>query len=385
MNIYDVIIIGGGASGCLASIFASKKYKNILIIDKQNKLAKKILVTGNGRCNLSNYNINSEKYNQNIDSFLNQFSVQDTLNFFKSIGLETYFDNENRIYPISNSAKSVVDVLTNAIDSLNIKYELNCEVEDIEKNNIFTIKTNKGQFLTNKLIIATGGNSMLNILEKFNLDIKNIKPSLVSIKTNSTKNLANTRISNVKVSLVNKNNSKLYSENGEVLFKENGISGICIFNISSILARLNEKDSKISIDLLPFVSKDKLTNMLIKRKALNLPINKFFDGIFVNSVAYEILNRAKINENRFSTQLTANEIEKFSQIIKNFDFTIKGLYDNNQVFAGGIKLSSLSSSLESKKIENLYFCGEICDVDGLCGGYNLQWAWTSGKIVGENI
>lgn len=125
--------------------------------------------------------------------------------------------------------------------------------------------------------------------------------------------------------------------------------------------------------------------MLVARKNLNVKISNFFDGLFVNQIAYEILNRSKVDENRSSIKLSEKEIQSFVKIIKHLDFAIKGFYNNNQVYSGGVELDALTDDLECKNIENLYFCGEICDVDGECGGFNLQWAWTSGFIVGSKI
>lgn len=384
MENFDVIVVGAGASGCISSIFAKEKYENVLIIDKQNKLAKKILVTGNGRCNLSNINVNSKCYNQNIDKYLNEFNVKDTLAFFNKIGLEYYSDDEGRIYPISNSAKSVVDVLTNKIEQLGIKYNLNTEVKNISKiKNKYIIETTEKVFSANKVIVATGGNSLTNIILNLGIKIKNFTPSLVSLKINSSKNLANVRLSNVSVKLI-ADNQNIYQENGEILFRENGISGICIFNLSAYLSRYQNFNGELVIDLLPFKSENEIIDLLSERRQLNIPINKFFDGMFVKQIGYEILNRAKINEERLSNKLSDNEIKELSTIIKNLNFKVKGFLDNNQVYSGGISLSDLTLNLESKH-KGLFFCGEICDVDGLCGGYNLQWAWTSGAIVGKNI
>lgn len=384
MKIYDVIVLGGGASGCIASIFASKRNKKILIIDQQNKLAKKILVTGNGRCNLTNLVIKENSYNQNIKNYLKFFDISQTLNFFNKIGLEYYVDEEKRVYPLSNSAKSVTEVLLNQINKLNIEIKLDCKITQIKKEkNLFYLFSDSKQYISKKLVIATGGNTFFDIIEKMNINIKKFYPSLVSIKLNSNKNLANIRLSNVEIKIIQ--NKNIYKEYGEILFKDGGISGISIFNLSSYLSRTNDFSGKLSIDLLPKFTLKDLISMLKERKTLNIQINKFFDGLFVKQIAYEILNRLKINENRNCSELSISEIESMAKLIKNLSFDIKGFFDNNQVFSGGVNLEDLTSSLESKKIKNLYFCGEICNVDGQCGGYNLQWAWTSGKIVGENI
>lgn len=385
MEIFDVAVLGSGASGSIATIKILQRYKNVAIIDASNKIAKKILSTGNGRCNLTNKNMSSSFFNQNIDSFLEKFNQNDTLSFFSSLGLVCFNDEEGRVYPISNSAKSVVDVLNNKILASNIKCFMEQKIEKLSKeNDVFIIKTTQNMIKAKKIVFALGGNSAGEILKDFNISYKEFTPSLVSLKINSSKFLNNLRVSNVKVSAFDKHNNSMV-ESGEILFKDGGISGICIFNLSCLFARQNNFDGKIVIDLLPNYSLSELKTLLSARKSLGVSINKFFDGLFASPLAYEILNRCKLDENRNSKTLTSEEISSFANIIKNLDFKVKGLFDNNQVFSGGINLFDLTASLEHKNIKNLYFCGEVCDVDGLCGGYNLQWAWTSGAIVGENI
>ena len=205
----------------------------------------------------------------------------------------------------------------------------------------------------------------------------------MSLKTNSSKNLANTRLSNVLITA--KHNGKTYQEKGEVLFKESGLSGIAIFNSSSIFARDNDFSGEIAIDLLPNLSQKEVIKLMTERKKLNEKISNFFVGMFANPVGYELLNRVKLDENRSICSLAESEIEKFANLIKSLTFSVKECFDNNQIFAGGVCLDGLNANLESKKVKNLFFCGEVCDVDGICGGYNLQWAWTSGYIVGKSL
>lgn len=380
---YDVIVLGSGASGVMTTLTC--KNKKIALIDRSNKVAKKLLVTGNGRCNLTNINMSSEYYNQNIDKFLTKFNINQTLDFFSKLGLVFYSDEEGRVYPLSNSAKSVVDVITNKIENSNVDLYLEHEILSFQKKeDYFLVKTDKAEFECEKLVVALGGNVMLNFAKEMGLSVKDVSPSLVSLKTNSTKYLNNTRVSNVLVKAVNSRGEER-SEKGEILFKESGLSGICIFNLSSLFSRINDFNGNLIIDFMPDYNHDKLINLLKQRKNLNVKINKFFDGLFSPPIAYEILNRCKVNEDRQSSKLDDSEIEKFAKVIKNLTFDVNGCYENNQIFSGGILLDELNENLECKKIKDLYFCGEICDVDGLCGGYNLQWAWTSGHIVGENL
>ena len=385
MKFFDIVILGGGASGCMAGIVASEKNKSIAIIDKANKIAKKILVTGNGRCNLTNTNMSSNFFNQNIDKFLNRFNQSDALNFFEKLGLETYSDEEGRVYPVSNSAKSVVDVISNKLENTSLSVFLENEIISIEKtDNKFIISTDKDVFECSKLVFALGGNSLEKIKNNLSIGLKENSPSLVSLKIKCSKFLANTKVSNVMVTAKN-SQGQISTEKGEILFRENGISGICIFNLSTIFSRLNDFNGSITIDLLPDIDKKTLFEKLSQRKNLNVKINKFFDGLFLPPIAYEILNRCNFNEENTTDTLTNNDLSKIVSIIKNLDFKVTGHLDNNQVFSGGIDISKLDENLQSKQNKNLFFCGEACDIDGICGGYNLQWAWTSGFIVGESI
>lgn len=388
MKIYDVIIIGGGASGCITALQAAKKNKNILIIDKNASLGKKLMVTGNGRCNLTNLNILPSLlyYNQTIDSFINRFSPEQAIEWFKHLGLMSFSDNEGRVYPITNSAKSVIDVLNNEIGKFkNISAELNQTCIDIIfKDEKYFVKTDKGEFISKKVAVACGGKSMEEILQKFEIPYHNFKPSLAAIKTEKTKILDGCRLSPALLS-IEENGKKLFEERGEILFKDSGLSGIVAFNASTLFARGEMKNAKIILDLLPNFSATELEHLIESRKKLALPINKMFDGLLLPQLGWHILNKCKINEDRLSLQLNKNEIKLIVSAIKNLTFSFAGFYNNNQVYSGGVLLNALNDNLESKAYPGLYFCGEICDIDGKCGGYNLQWAWTSGYIVGEAL
>ncbi len=382
MKHHKTIIIGCGASGAFCGM--TTKGDDVAIIDAEFTPAKKLLVTGNGRCNLTNLNINSNFYNVNIDKFLNKFNLNDTLNYFKNIGLITYADEEGRMYPISNSAKSVQDCIINKLQEKNIPLYLAEKVIDVNyQSNLFEINTDNQQFSCNNLVISIGSKNAENILNSLNVKYTPFVPSLVSLKSKDIKNLNGIRLSNVKVTATC--NSQTKTEFGEVLFKENGISGICVFNLSTLFSRQNNFNGAISIDVLPNYSKEELIKLLNDRKSLNIKLNKYFVGMFQNAIADELFKQAKINTNKTSLNLNTQEIEVLASTIKNLTFNINGVFENNQVFCGGVNLEDLTENLESKSIPHLYFTGEVCNVDGVCGGYNLQWAFTSGFIVGENL
>ncbi len=379
-EVFDVIILGAGASGMMCA--STIKGKKVAVVDQAKNAAKKIMVTGNGRCNLGNNSISSKFYNRNIDSFLKQFSEIETAKFFSDLGLVTYVDDEGRIYPISNSAKSVMDILE--YGARKASFFLGERIKNIKKEGTSFVVNLETKIITSpKIVVATGGGSD-EILKMLKVPYKEFVPSLVSLKSKQTRDLNGTRVSNVLVKATNAF-GKTRSEKGEVLFRENGLSGIVIFNLSTLYARSGRFEGKVEIDLLPDLSEQTLKDILRKRKSLESRLDKFFVGMFSNSVANEIFKQSKLNANAPCASLKENEILILAKTIKNMQFNVCGALDNNQVFSGGVPLEDLDENLMHKKLQGAYFVGEICDVDGVCGGYNLQWAWTSGHIVGEEI
>ena len=379
-EVFDVIILGAGASGMMCA--STIKRKKVAVVDQAKNAAKKIMVTGNGRCNLGNNSISSKFYNRNIDSFLKQFSEIETAKFFSDLGLVTYVDDEGRIYPISNSAKSVMDILE--YGARKASFFLGERIKNIKREGTSFVVNLETKIITSpKIVVATGGGSD-EILKMLKVPYKEFVPSLVSLKSKQTRDLNGTRVSNVLVKATNAFGTTR-SEKGEVLFRENGLSGIVIFNLSTLYARSGRFEGKVEIDLLPDLSEQTLKDILRKRKSLEARLDKFFVGMFANSVANEIFKQSKLNTNAPCATLKENEILILANTIKNMQFNVCGALDNNQVFSGGVPLEDLDENLMHKNLQGVYFVGEICDVDGVCGGYNLQWAWTSGHIVGEEI
>ena len=384
MKNYDCIVIGGGASGTISAINMAKNGLKVAVIDKNSLIAKKLLVTGNGKCNITNKNLSNEKYNQKIDGYIKKFGLNDTKSFFEKIGIEFYVDDENRAYPISNSAKSVVNALENQVEKLGIDFYKEHSFLSLEKQNgSFIVKTDKTEIQSKYVIVSCGSNQLTTLLDDMGIEYKDFVPSLVALKTKqSTKTLDGVRVSNVAVSLV-QNNDK-YEQKGEVLFKDHGISGICIFNLSSHLARNDNFNAKIFIDLLPNYNQESLIDKISKLKHEYFDIVKMMSCFVTEKVAKEIVVRLKLVY-MSPKNLTEKQIISLACELKNLGFDTVGHYDNNQVFSGGVKLSALSMNLESNVQKNLFFAGEIIDVDGECGGYNLQWAWTSGMIASNKI
>ena len=379
MKKFDAVIVGGGAAGSMCAL--SAKGKKIAIVDAGSRIAKKLMVTGNGRCNLTNQNVDSSFYNTDLEKFFDRFDNNKTLKFFENLGLETYADEEGRVYPLSNTAKSVVDVIEN---NLHCDTFLNEKVEKISyEKGIFYIKTEKQDLAATKLVLATGGRCEW-CFDDLGLKFSKFRPSLVGLQSKDTRDLNGVRLSNVKVTAKTSSGTEK-TEVGEVQFRENGLSGIVIFNMSALFARENNYSGEIYIDLLPQLSEKQVTEKIKGRKNSSLNLDKLFVGMFHNAVANEIFKQSKVNTNKGCQTLTDVEAQKLAHAIKFLHFSVCGACENNQIYAGGIELSDLTENLESKKIKGLYVVGEAVNVDGVCGGFNLQWAWTSGHIVGERL
>ena len=379
-NFFDTIIIGGGASGIMCAL--NIKDKKTLLIEKDDKIGKKILVTGNGRCNFTNKILSTEFYNnKNIKRYFDKFNNNDTIKYFKNLGLESYLDEEGRAYPISNHASSVLDSLRYSLDKKkNVEIKTNQKALKIELiENQYVIKTESDTFVSKNLIICMGGNFQ-NIFH-FKLNYTPFSPCLCGLKTEKNKGLNGIKQKNVLIKLIQNKNE--YCENGEVLFKDNGISGICIFNLSNFY---NEnKPADLLLDLLKDHLEEELLKNLTNRTKKFEKVNELLTGMFHKQLSLNILGKSKVDINKKSAMLTNEEILRICKTIKNYKLKVLGKENNNQIYKGGISLNDLKETLEHKTYNNLYFSGEACDINAICGGYNLQWAWTSGKIIADAI
>lgn len=372
-----IIILGAGASGIFTAISAALNNKNleIIILEKENKPLKKLLTTGNGKCNYSNSNIDINLYNnpEFVKNAFAQFNNLDTIDFFNKQGIFTYTDNEGRCYPNSQSSKTIYNILLKQCEKLNIKIICNCEILKIKfQNNQYIVSTNDKNFTCNKLVYAIGSKSRVknynSLLPKHNFI--NFTPSLCPLKTSkqAVKGLKGVKVK-AEVNL-SQNDKSIFKEYGEVAFKDEGLTGIVIFNASLHYARLNDKkNTQIKLNL--FHNKD-----IIKYyKTLNLNIKDFLLSLLNEKLAIFIYNKYKTEE-------------KILKALTNLSFNIVDTYDfqNSQISVGGIDTNEVENkTLESKKYPHLFISGEVLNIDSPCGGYNLQWAWSSGYVIGKNI
>lgn len=383
MRFFDIVVIGGGASGLMCLNFLDKHKHKIAVIDK-TQLGKKILVTGNGRCNLTNKNILIDKYNTpETKNVLENFDNVETLKFFKKIGIECFFDEEGRCYPYSETASDVRNALTRNIDGIEC---INGSVEKIEKSQRFKITLEEGDIIeASKVVIACGNKDIGKILNPLNLKLEKKKNVLTGfvVNENFDKNLLGVR-ENVIVKA--KVNGKEFCEKGQIQFKKDGISGIVIFNLSAFVAKNGECPFEVMLQFLPDLKIEQLRTILkYRRQFSNLLIKDALIGLIKPNLAKYILNVSKIRNLESDIKYLKDlEIESIVKNLKDLRFVCEETYDDAQILSGGIDLKNLNN-LQSKQVDGLYFCGEATNVFGFCGGNNLQWAWSSGYFVAKEL
>lgn len=399
---FDIIIIGGGAAGLSAAISAKRNNRNskVAILELQSRVGKKLLATGNGRCNLTNMYISKSNYHGSFDigETLNKYSPEKLLDFFDGIGLVCSAENNGLVYPLCKQASAVLDVLRLTTEKLGVTTICDCKVELVKKNKgVFNIRTNTQNYICNKVIVATGGKASpscggtgagLDILRNLGHKITPLYPILrpIEVKCDYMKSLKGIRATG-SVSLYD-SDKKLISESGEIQFSENALSGICVFNLTPYL--YNAKSPFILINLMDDYSENEIYNELKKRKKLfaNEDTENYFTGLFHKRIGNALFRHCNISLTKRCSELDENEIKKLCRTIQNWKF--KCIKNNDfskaQVMMGGVYGKEIDNkTFESKLIKNLYICGEAIDICGDCGGFNLHFAFSSGIIAGENI
>lgn len=403
-NNFDVVIVGGGASGLMCAISAKQKNKNIsvAIIEKNDRVGKKLLSTGNGRCNLTHNNITAENYcgsfKKQSNAVFEKYNTKKLLEIFKNLGLLTFCDNEGRYYPQCKQASAVLDVLRFACERLNVEIFCGENIRSIRKSGKgYSIKTDGNEFISEKLVIANGskaapklgGNSSsADYLKNLGHSFVPFSPALCPIKVKSDviKSLKGIRAT-AKAVLFDNNGKIVKEEIGEVQFNDNSLSGICIFNLSLY----TKKDFLISLDLLPDISDRELKSLIYNNKKLfsDLTIDNLLTGILQKRLGQAVLKENNVTDfSRKCNTLFDSEIENIVRIIKDMRFPVieNCGFEQAQCALGGVNGREIDeNTMQSKIVKNLYICGEAIDLCGECGGYNLHFAFASGLTAGESL
>ncbi len=400
----NVIIVGGGASGLVAAIFAARQKNKVTVLEHKDKIGKKILTTGNGKCNYTNLNQRPECYRSNDTSFamkvLSRFDVNQTIDFFKELGVYPK-EKKGYVYPNSEQASSVVEVLR--LELLQLKVRICCEVHAeriVKVRNQFLITTNKGEYTADQVILATGGCASLKLgsdgsgyeLAK-NLGHRIIKPlpALVQLKSDSKyfKTLAGVR-TEARIQLYI-NNKYAAKEQGELLLASYGVSGIPVLQLSRYASRALSENKKVYflIDYLPAIKEADALQLLWERIKRNpaRTMEEALIGLLNNKLAYISLKEAGIEPTVLCNTIHKNKLQALVNQLKEWRVAITepNSFDQAQVSSGGVDTLEINpDTLESKMVKGIYFTGELIDVDGACGGYNLQWAWSTGAVAGMN-
>lgn len=393
----------------MAAITAAQDHDNqIILLERQSRVGRKLLSTGNGRCNLSNLHADRDRYHGADTAFvlpaLRKFGVLDTLAFFRDLGLITVAEPDGKIYPLSNHANSVLDVLRFALDRENIELRTDTRVSSLKRRgNRFLVGTDGGDLEADYVIVACGGaaGSKLGgvmdgyrLLEMMGHSRTRLYPSLVQIKTDPTypralKGVKADAAVSVLADTVSTltGNRVLAATRGEVLFAEYGLSGPAIFEVSRAVSTGGD-GLAIRLDLLADLAEEEITALLTRRfeTAPQLPANQLLTGALHNRLGQMVCKYAGVSGSKTVGQLTADELRAVAHAAKHFSLDVEGVagFDAAQVTAGGMNTAEFDAeTMESRLVPGLFACGEVLDIDGDCGGFNLQWAWASGHLAGK--
>lgn len=411
----QVVIIGGGPAGMMAAITAKKNHLNddVIILEKNNSLGKKLLITGKGRCNITS-SLDISEFIKNIPgngmfmySAFQKYTNEDIINFLEQNGVKTKVERGNRVFPVSDKSRDVLYAFEKELKKLNVKIYFDTEVENIKKEDKFVIQTNKETIEADKLIIATGGMSYpgtgstgdgYKFAKEFGHTVKEIKASLVPLEVvekEECKNMQGLSLRNVSIRIKDiEKNKNIYEDFGEMLFTHFGVSGPIILSGSAHLIRyknidklLNENKIKLYIDLKPALSEEQL-DLRIRRDFEEIKNKEFKNSLFKllpKKMIDFIIEKSNINPDKKVNEVTKEERKNLVKLLKNLEFTIKNTrpVEEGIITAGGINIKEINpSTMESKLVKDLYFAGEVIDVDAYTGGFNLQIAYSTGYTAG---
>ena len=405
----EVIIIGGGPAGMLAAISASNAGCHVTLIEKNDRLGKKLAITGKGRCNITS-SLDISEFVENIPGngrFLySAFKNFDNKDILSLINIPTKEERGHRIFPVSDRAQDVVEALKRKLENNNIDILYNTEAKEIEvdkeDNKVTGVVTNKGKLKADKVILATGGKSYpgtgstgdgYNIARKLGHTITEIRPSLVGLTTEdedlrTCQELQGLTLKNASLELY-ENNKKVYDDFGEILFTHYGLSGPIILSASAHLVRTKMNNPKVILDLKSGLTEEKLNDRILRdfEKYKNKDIRNGLKDLLPQKMIPVIIRLMGVSEYKKVNEITREERLKLVNLLKKFEIKITGFSDIKEaiVTAGGVSVKEINpKTMESKLVKGLYFAGEVIDVDAYTGGFNLQIAYSTGYTAGLN-
>lgn len=400
----NICVIGGGASGMMCAVHLAKGGQNVILLEKNEKLGKKLYITGKGRCNLTN-DCEMDEFFKNIihgEKFLKSavysFKPQDTMEFFEKAGLNLKVERGNRVFPMSDKSSDVIKTLEKELKHCGVQVYLNKEVLSIEKSNsIYTIKTSNYVYESDAVVIATGGISYpstgstgdgYRFAADFGMNIINPVQGLVAV--NVAQNVAALQgisLKNVQLTAFDQNDKVVCSEFGEMLFTNRGISGPIALSVSSMINRFSRV--KLSIDLKPALDEKTLEARILRDfdERKNQDLKNVTRALLPEKLNLYVLKEANLQENKKVNSVTKEERIRLVKTIKNltFDVTTLAPFAEAIITSGGIDLKELKPSCESRNTGNLYFIGETIDIDAMTGGFNLQLAFSTAVAAANSI
>ncbi len=402
-----VVVIGGGPAGLMAASQAALYGNSVTLLEKNPRTGRKLVITGKGRCNITNACDNDTFISNVISnprflySAINGFDTSDTVSFFNSLGLDTKVERGSRVFPSSDKAMDVADALLNYVRSVGVKIICNCQADSllIKDSQLLGVKDANGKvYSADAVIIATGGKSYpltgstgdgYRLAKSVGHTITDIVPSLVplEIKGDECKQMQGLSLRNVSVSVTSKG-KKVFEDFGELVFAHYGVSGPVILSASSHLKNISQSDYKLVIDLKPALDTENLDKRIIRDfEKFNLKeVGNSLSELLPSKLIPVVLKRWGIDKTTRCNSITKEQRRALVDILKNLDFDITGTrpIDEAIITRGGVKVSEVNpKTMESKLLKGLYFCGEVLDVDAYTGGFNLQIAFSTGYLAGQ--
>ena len=405
----NVIVVGGGAAGMMAAVFAARNGQNVQLLEKNEKLGKKLFITGKGRCNITNAADIEDLFTavtsnpKFLYSGFYSFTNQQVIDFFEELGVKTKIERGERVFPVSDHSSDVIAAFSRELKSLGVSVSLHTEVRELlcEQDKVCgVLLTNGKKMKADAVIVATGGISYpstgstgdgYRFAKETGHRVTELLPSLVPMEVRQwyAKELQGLSLRNIEIRITD-GKKKLYEEFGEMLFTHYGVTGPVILSASSVVGKtLRKKELTLHIDLKPALSEEQLDKRILREFDANhnKQYKNSIDSLFPAKLKPVMIELSEIEPEKKVNEITQEERQRLVHLIKDFTMTLTGLRGYNEaiITKGGISVKEIDpGTMESKKMKGLYFAGEVLDLDAVTGGYNLQIAWSTGYLAGIN-